>query len=282
VRVSFRLSASSRSFEVAPAPVAPRAPREDVRPELVGGNVGPLRDLERLVEKADRGLDAVQLEARDTEAEQHAAALDVGKRVALGERACALEQGDRLAHLAAAHSHRGLARQRADLELRQTGCEHGGADAFELGQGFVVTPGLEQRVSACECRVDATALVRGYTVCEKAGVHPELPRQPLDRLRRRARLPALDLTDVLLREAVAGELRLRQAGRHAQLPEPLAQPQPGLRSRERLLPAGGDRLRHVRRSRRHASPNFNPSFQASPRKVMPRAKTSQPSVLEIT
>ena len=46
---------------------------------------------------------------------------------------------------------------------------------------------------------------------------PERDGEPLDRLGRRARLAALDLGDVLLREAVACELGLGQSGRDAEL-----------------------------------------------------------------
>src|SRR5262249_56692765 len=78
-------------------------------------------------------------------------------------------------------------------------------------------------VGAREQRVDATPLVGGDPPLEETGVGAELCRQPLDRLARGPGLPALDLADVLLREAVAGELGLGQAGRHTKLAHALAQ-----------------------------------------------------------
>jgi hypothetical protein len=48
--------------------------------------------------------------------------------------------------------------------------------------------------------------------------------EPFDRLRGRARLTALDLADVLLREAIAGELRLRQPSGDAQQAQAIAEP----------------------------------------------------------
>src|SRR6185436_7380276 len=60
-------------------------------------------------------------------------------------------------------------------------------------------------------------------VGEEARVDLEARREPVDRLLRRAGLPALDLRDVLLREAIAGELRLRQARGDAELAQTLAE-----------------------------------------------------------
>src|SRR5947207_15111820 len=48
----------ARRLEVAPAPIAARAPGEDVRAEVVGRKLRALRELQRLVEEPDRGLDA--------------------------------------------------------------------------------------------------------------------------------------------------------------------------------------------------------------------------------
>src|SRR5829696_5418527 len=51
---------------------------------------------------------------------------------------------------------------------------------------------------------------------EEAGVHAELGGEPLHRLARGACLAPLDLTDVLLREAVSREVGLGQPRGHAQ------------------------------------------------------------------
>src|SRR5207249_6468342 len=60
------------------------------------------------------------------------------------------------------------------------------------------------------------ALVARDAAREERRVDTEPAREPADRLGCRARLAALDLRDVLLREAVAGEVGLRQSGGHAQ------------------------------------------------------------------
>ena len=70
---------------------------------------------------------------------------------------------------------------------------------------------------------ETPSLVSRDAVREEAGVDAEPRSDPLDRLARRARLAALDLGDVLLREALARELALRKAGGHPKLPQPLAQ-----------------------------------------------------------
>src|SRR5215208_3140295 len=46
------LDVLARSFEIAPAPVAARAPGEHVRAQLVGGDLGALSDLQRFVEQS--------------------------------------------------------------------------------------------------------------------------------------------------------------------------------------------------------------------------------------
>ena len=116
-----------------------------------------------------------------------------------------------------------LAGQVPDLELGDAGCEHGGPGALELLDRVLVLVRPAQSLGACEQRLDAAALVGGDAALEVVRVDAELLRQPLRRLARRAGLPALDLADVLLREAVAGQVGLRHARGHAQLPQALAQ-----------------------------------------------------------
>ena len=66
------------------------------------------------------------------------------------------------------------------------------------------------------------ANVRRDTLGEVLPVDSELLREPGHGLVGRPRLAALDLRDVLLREASAGELRLREAGCHAEGTQPLS------------------------------------------------------------
>ena len=78
---------------------------------------------------------------------------------------------------------------------------------------LVVAMRFGQRLGPGEQRLDPAAQVGRDAAAEEAGVDAEPGREPRDRLVGRARLPALDLADVLLREPVAGELGLGQAGR---------------------------------------------------------------------
>ena len=72
-------------------------------------------------------------------------------------------------------------------------------------------------------RLDAAALVGRDAAAEERRVDAEPLREPLDRLGGRARLAALDLADVLLREALAGELRLRHPRSEAERAKALAE-----------------------------------------------------------
>ncbi len=89
-----------------------------------------------------------------------------------------------------------------------------------LGDGI----GLEQRLDPREGRLDPAALVGGDAVRQEAGVDAEPRCEPLDGLVGRARLAALDLAHVLLREPLAREVGLRQPRRDAKLAETLAKP----------------------------------------------------------
>ena len=137
---------------------------------------------------------------------------------------------------------------------------------------------LGQRVRTREQGVDAAALIGGDAPLEEAGVDAELDREPLDRLARGPGLAALDLADVLLREAVAREVGLRQAGGHAQLPHALTQ------AIARLGAAAGIRgsARHKRLtgSQLHTSPICNPGHSVLPLKGHVRAKNESSAGLE--
>ena len=74
-------------------------------------------------------------------------------------------------------------------------------------------------------------------LARKPGSTPVL-REPLDRLLRRPGLAALDLADVFLREAVAGEVCLRQSGVDAQRAQALTETSVGKSSEAGCLRSG--------------------------------------------
>ena len=139
------------------------------------------------------------------------------------ERARVAEQRERALDVAGLGARHRLAVQRAHLQLDGAGAEHGRQRLRVLADRVVERVLLEQRVGAREDRLGLRALVGGDAAREEAGVDPEAQREPVDRLGGRARLAALDLRDVLLREPVARDVGLRQAGGDAQLAQALTQ-----------------------------------------------------------
>ena len=93
-------------------------------------------------------------------------------------------------------------------------------DAFERVEHLVEVLALDRRLGPGHRGLDLGVLVPRLAGLEVRGVHAEPLGDPREGLRRRPRLPALDLADVLLREAVAREIRLRQARSDAQLAKP--------------------------------------------------------------
>ena len=110
------------------------------------------------------------------------------------------------------------------MQLDGAGAEHDREGLAVLGERVVVTMLLEQGLGAGEDRLGPRPLVGGDAAREERPIDAEAEREPLDRLGGRARLPALDLRDVLLGEAVARELALGQARADPELPQPLAEP----------------------------------------------------------
>src|SRR5262249_28076462 len=93
----------------------------------------------------------------------------------------------------------------------------------ELGDRALEVALLGQRLRPGQDRLGARPLVRGYTGREEGRVDAQPFREPLHRLGRRPGLPALDLGDVLLREALAGAIALRQPRRDSKLAKALAE-----------------------------------------------------------
>src|SRR4051795_1288696 len=126
------LDVLARCFEVPLAPVAARAPAEDVGAKTVARKLGALRQGQRLVEEVDRGRDARKLVAADSKAEEEIRAIDVGELRGLGEHPCPVEQLDRGLDLAVLHPRPRLAGEMPDLELGDTRCKHGGPAVLVL------------------------------------------------------------------------------------------------------------------------------------------------------
>src|SRR4029077_13923250 len=114
----------ARCLIVPLAPVAARAPAEDVRAEAVARKLGGLSQGQRLVEEVDRGRDARKLVAADGDAEEEIRAVDIRELGRFGERSRTVEQLDRLLDLAVLHPRPRLARELANLKLGDTRREH--------------------------------------------------------------------------------------------------------------------------------------------------------------
>jgi hypothetical protein len=81
---------------------------------------------------------------------------------------------------------------------------------------------LRECLGSRERRLEPAALLRADATLEVARVNAQPRGEPRERLSRRPGLAALDLADVLLREAAAGEVGLGQAGGDATLAYTLA------------------------------------------------------------
>src|SRR6266550_2526759 len=257
-------------LDPVPHPLADKRSLE-VRVRGLARIVERLRELERALDVLARcfevSLAAITARAPAEDVRAQTVARKLG---ALGQRQSLVEQLDRGLDFAVLHPSPSLARELANLELGHTRREDGRLAVLVLGDRLCVLMGFGQRVRAREQRVDAPALVCRDATLEEAGIDAELDREPLDRLARGPGLAALDLADVLLREAVAREIGLRQAGGDAQLPHALAQ------AIARVGAAAGVRgsARHERLtgSQLHTSPISNPGHSVLPLKGHVRAK----------
>ena len=104
--------------------------------------------------------------------------------------------------------------------MPHAGRASGGNQRLERLYGLSIVLRLVQRLGAREGSFEPRALVGGDAACEEAGIDSEPVGEPFDRPLGRARLTALDLRDVFLREAVAREFTLRQTCGDAELAEP--------------------------------------------------------------
>ena len=90
-------------------------------------------------------------------------------------------------------------------------------DLLVLGRGLLVAVRLGEGLGARQRGLDAAPFVERDTVREVPTVDVESSSEPSDGLNGRAGLAALDLADVLLGEAIAGEIGLGHPRSHAQL-----------------------------------------------------------------
>src|SRR5437867_4501708 len=104
-------------LEVALAPVAARAPPEDLGAEEIAGKTRLLGELQSLAEQADRRSDAREVVPAHAHPEQDSPPVDVREARAVGERPATLEQPESRLDLAALHPGPRLGRQRTRLEL---------------------------------------------------------------------------------------------------------------------------------------------------------------------
>src|SRR5262249_36825174 len=201
-----------RGLEVALVPAAAGAPAEDVGAEQIAGQLRADGELERLVEERDRRRDARQLVTADAEAEEDVGTVDVAERGSLDEPARVLQQAERLADLAGLGQRPGFTRAPPNVELDRPGRGDLTGRLPEHLDRLRVAPRLREGLRAGDRRLDAVANVRRDARRQERRVDAETLCKPCGCLGIRSRLAALDLADVLLGEAVAGKLRLRQPG----------------------------------------------------------------------
>ena len=163
-------------------------------------------------------------------------------------------------HVAGAHERSGLSDERLHLQLRHSRGADLGTDGAEHLEGLVGLIRKRQRLGTCQRRLGLPARVRRNTDSEVVAVDSEPLREPDDRVTGRARLPALDLAHVLLREAVAAS-PLRQPGREPQRPQPVAESEAGT---ARVCSCGG---RHGFHSQRDLGPGTALPHTGDPRRA---------------
>jgi len=190
----------------------------------VAGEVGALGERQRLAEEGDRGAGTRDLEAAGTEAEEELGAVKIRELRTFGNRESLGDELDPAPRITVLHGGPRFARARADLELRRVRRGDGTPDVAVGGKRVLVVMSLGQGLGLGEQRFDAAPLVRGHATGEEGRIHVQALREPFDGLLRGPGLAALDLADVLLREALTRELRLGQAGRDAQEAQPVAEP----------------------------------------------------------
>ncbi len=218
------LDVLARSLVVPLAPVAPRAPLEDVRAQPVTRKARALGYLERLRIQRQRRRDRRELVAAAGQPVEDLGAVEIAEPRLLDRLARRLEQRERRPNVTEIHPRPRLGERRADAELVARALEAG-----EEADRLLVARGLDRGLGLRDHALRAKTLAFRDSGLEELAVDAELDSQPLERLGGRPRLAALDLADVLLRAAVAGELRLGQAARSPQATDAVAQSRCGAR-----------------------------------------------------
>ena len=185
-----------------------------MRPEPVARNARAVGEVERFAQQSLRGVDRGELVTADTHPIQDVRTLDIRETRRLRELTRANQQLEGRAKLCIVHSRPGLCQQRAELELAGLGRE------LQAGEGFkrlVVLLTLDGGLGTGDRGLDLGVLIPGLPGLEIGDVDAQPLADPGKRLFRRARLAALDLAHVLLREAVARQFGLRQPRGNAKL-----------------------------------------------------------------
>ena len=219
------LDVLARRLVVALAAVAARAPREDVQ-RAAGRTAAPsARRATSASSKSPTAVEMLESMYRQTPRRYSTSARSMSENSSpsTSARASPSSASARLDVAGLRARHR-LAVQRAHLQLDGAGAEHG-------RQRLACTRRSRRRTRAPRA---ARRRGRGSPRPSRARRRRRRSRGSRRRRRaarashsivsaRRARLAALDLRDVLLREPVAGEVGLRQAGGDAQLAQALAE-----------------------------------------------------------
>src|SRR4029079_10853771 len=150
------------------------------------------------------------------------------------------------------------------LEVDRACRDDGREGIGELVDRGVVVTALRQCLGPGQDRLGPGALVARDAALQERAVDAESKSEPLDRLARRPRLPALDLRDVFLREALACEIALRKSRRDPQLAQAIPETRPAGNGGSRACDPSG----HGSRSVQQPVKKRNPSMEVFARNPM--------------
>ena len=203
------------------------------------GCVRDRRAAQRLVERRHRRRVAAHLEPHDAEPVERERAVEIA--AGLRQRASAVERRRRLGQLPQVVQRPAVRERVAQREpaLVARVCDLR-AHRLERRERLGVAVRLDRRLGPHERRLGRGDRRRAGVALDLRAADAEPDAEPLDGRVGGRRLAELDLAHVLLAEAVAAELRLGKARRHAQRPH--ARAGPGCRvgcARARAVRGGG-------------------------------------------